>query len=215
MTRPPHLGGPATVGASPCRSPARRLSAARQLLRCSPLPALVVILAVIVFPVAVHDLHVAARLERSAAARTFVGLGNYRAAGAPTSASSSRSGTRFYFTVLAVVLPMVLGIAAGARLPPRVPAAAACCAPIFMMPMMATPVAVALVWTMMFHPQLGVLNYLLSLVGMPAAALGLQRRRPSSRRLVMVEVWHWTPLVMLIVLGGLASLPTRALRIGA
>ena len=38
---------------------------------------------------------------------------------------------------------------------------------IFIMPMMATPVAVALVWTMMFHPQLGVLNYLLSLVGMP------------------------------------------------
>ena len=25
--------------------------------------------------------------------------------------------------------------------------------------------------------------------------------------LVMVEVWHWTPLVMLIVLGGLAGLP--------
>jgi len=27
--------------------------------------------------------------------------------------------------------------------------------------------------------------------------------------LVMVEVWHWTPLVMLIVLGGLAALPTE------
>ena len=25
--------------------------------------------------------------------------------------------------------------------------------------------------------------------------------------LVLVEVWHWTPLVMLIVLGGLAALP--------
>lgn len=39
---------------------------------------------------------------------------------------------------------------------------------VFVMPMMATPVAIALVWTMMFHPQLGVLNYLLSLVGIPA-----------------------------------------------
>jgi len=27
--------------------------------------------------------------------------------------------------------------------------------------------------------------------------------------LVLVEVWHWTPLVMLIVLGGLAALPTE------
>ena len=38
---------------------------------------------------------------------------------------------------------------------------------IFILPMMATPVAVALVWTMMFHPQLGVLNYLLTSVGLP------------------------------------------------
>jgi multiple sugar transport system permease protein len=76
------------------------------------------------------------------------------------------------------------------------------------MPMMATPVAIALVWTMMFHPQLGILNYLLSLVGIgpqewvfhPASVI------PS---LVLVETWQWTPLVMLIVLGGLASLPAE------
>jgi len=75
------------------------------------------------------------------------------------------------------------------------------------MPMMATPVAIALVWTMMFHPQLGVLNYLLSLVGLPPS---LWVYDPSTviLTLVMVEVWHWTPLVMLIVLGGLAALPT-------
>ena len=47
---------------------------------------------------------------------------------------------------------------------------------LFIMPMMATPVAIALVWTMMFHPQLGVLNYLLSLVGIAAAALGVPPR---------------------------------------
>ena len=33
--------------------------------------------------------------------------------------------------------------------------------------------------------------------------------------LVLVEVWHWTPLVMLIVLGGLAALPTEPYEIGA
>ena len=72
--------------------------------------------------------------------------------------------------------------------------------------MMATPVAVALVWTMMFHPQLGVLNYLLSLVGIPPQPWVYD---PSTviPTLVMIEVWQWTPLVMLIVLGGLASLP--------
>ena len=44
---------------------------------------------------------------------------------------------------------------------------------IFTMPMMATPVAVALVWTMMFHPQQGVLNYLLSAGRLASVALGL------------------------------------------
>ena len=78
---------------------------------------------------------------------------------------------------------------------------------VFVMPMMATPVAVALVWTMMFHPQLGVLNYLLSLVGIAPFAWVYD---PATviPTLVLVEVWHWTPLVMLIVLGGLAGLPS-------
>ena len=74
-----------------------------------------------------------------------------------------------YFTTASVVLPVLLGVWA-----------AVCFASnfklrgiartIFILPMMATPVAIALVWTMMFHPQLGVLNYLLSLVGLPPSA---------------------------------------------
>ena len=33
--------------------------------------------------------------------------------------------------------------------------------------------------------------------------------------LVLVEIWHWTPLVMLIVLGGLAALPIEPYESGA
>jgi multiple sugar transport system permease protein len=74
------------------------------------------------------------------------------------------------------------------------------------MPMMATPVAIALVWTMMFHPQLGVLNYLLSLVGLPPQ-LWVFHPGTVIPSLMLVETWQWTPLVMLIVLGGLAAIP--------
>jgi multiple sugar transport system permease protein len=73
---------------------------------------------------------------------------------------------------------------------------------------MATPVAIALVWTMMFHPQLGVLNYLLSLVGLPPQ-LWVFHPGTVIPSLVLVETWQWTPLVMLIVLGGLAAIPTE------
>ena len=79
---------------------------------------------------------------------------------------------------------------------------------LFIMPMMATPVAVSLIWTMMFHPQLGVLNYLLSLVGLPPSQWVFSPGTviPS---LILVEIWLWTPFCMIIVLGGLASLPTE------
>jgi multiple sugar transport system permease protein len=79
---------------------------------------------------------------------------------------------------------------------------------LFILPMMATPVAIALVWTMMFHPQLGILNYLLSLVGLPPQ-LWVFHPATVIPSLVMVETWQWTPLVMLIVLGGLASIPAE------
>jgi multiple sugar transport system permease protein len=53
-----------------------------------------------------------------------------------------------------------------------------------------------------------VLNYLLTLVGLPPS-LWVYSPTWVIPSLVIVEVWHWTPLVMLIVLGGLAALPTE------
>ena len=108
-------------------------------------------------------------------------------------------------TVLATLLPVLLGVAAAVCFHRRFPLRGLA-RTIFIMPMMATPVAVALVWTMMFHPQLGVLNYLLTSVGLPGSAWSYDAATVIPT-LVMVETWQWTPLVMLIVLGGLASLP--------
>src|SRR5215831_10021554 len=61
----------------------------------------------------------------------------------------------FYFTLLAVVVPLVLGLVAALIFHRQFPFRGLLRS-IFTMPMMATPVAVALVWTMMFHPQQGV-----------------------------------------------------------
>jgi len=74
--------------------------------------------------------------------------------------------------------------------------------------MMATPVSIALIWQMMFHPQLGILNYFLSLVGIPPQPW-IFSTRSVIPTLAVVETWQWTPFVMLIVLGGLSALPTE------
>jgi multiple sugar transport system permease protein len=139
-------------------------------------------------------------------ARRFTGLSNYARLVTDERFIASIGHTLVY-TFLAVVLPLIFGTFAALVFNARVPLRGVLRG-LFVMPMMATPVAIALVWTMMFHPQLGVLNYLLSLVGIPPQAWVFSPNTviPS---LVMVETWQWTPLVMLIVLGGLAAIPTE------
>src|SRR5919106_2885237 len=169
------------------------------------LPALVLIFAVIVFPW-VFTIWMSAQDWRVAQTQTFAGFSNYT-----TLLTDQRFlesiGHTIFFTILAVVLPVLFGVASAVVFHQRFPWRGVLRA-LFIMPMMATPVAVALIWTMMFHPQLGVLNYLLSLVGIPPQ-MWVYDQSTVIPSLVLVEVWHWTPLVMLIVLGGLASLPTE------
>ena len=168
-------------------------------------PAGVVVAAVIIFPW-IFTLVMSVHEWKIGTPSSFVGLDNYRRLFTDERFLWSVVRT-LYFTVLAVVFPMVLGIAAAVCFHRKFPLRGLA-RTIFIMPMMATPVAVALVWTMMFHPQLGVLNYLLTSVGLPPSEWSYS---PTTviPTLVMVETWQWTPLVMLIVLGGLASLPVE------
>jgi multiple sugar transport system permease protein len=169
------------------------------------LPALLVVGGVIVFPW-LFTLWMSANEWQIGSGEHFVGLANYARLGTDARFIDSLWRTLLY-TAASVIAPLALGTLAAlvfnARLPMR-----GFLRGIFVMPMMATPVAIAVVWTMMFHLQLGILNYLLSLVGVPPQAWVFH---PASviASLVMVETWQWTPLVMLIVLGGLASLPTE------
>jgi multiple sugar transport system permease protein len=110
-----------------------------------------------------------------------------------------------YFTTASVILPILIGIWAAVCFARKFKLRGAA-RTVFILPMMATPVAIALVWTMMFHPQLGVLNYLLTSVGLPPSTW-VYSSSTVIPTLVMVETWQWTPLVMLIVLGGISSLP--------
>ena len=168
-------------------------------------PALVVIGAVIIFPW-LYTLWMSAFDWTIGSTAHFVGFGNYRKLFGNQRFLESILHT-FYFTALAVAVPLVLGTVAAIVFHREFPWRGILRG-VFIMPMMATPVAVALVWTMMFHPQQGVLNYLLSLVGLPPS-LWVYSPTLVIPSLVLVEVWHWTPLVMLIVLGGLAALPTE------
>ncbi|MBB4276126.1 multiple sugar transport system permease protein [Rhizobium mongolense] len=166
-------------------------------------PALIVIAAVIVFPW-VFTLWMSVNSWTLGQAQAFSGWDNYLRLATDTRFWDSLWHTVLY-TVLAVIGPLFLGTLAALIFDAQFPLRGLLRG-IFVMPMMATPVAIALVWTMMFHPQLGVLNYLLSLVGIGPQEW-IYNQTSVIPSLVLVETWQWTPLIMLIVLGGLAALP--------
>ena len=74
-------------------------------------------------------------------------------------------------------------------------------------PMVATPVAMGLVWVVMLDPSLGVIRYLFGIAGVATPPLWLSDTTWVIPTLVLVDAWMWTPMVALICSAGLAALP--------
>lgn len=168
-------------------------------------PAVLVMFALIAFPL-IYTVYMSLHEWSIASARPpeYIGLQNF--AQALSAAQFQGAVVRtLYYTVFAVLVPTVVGLAAALAFAQPFRGRGAL-RTIFVLPMMATPTAMALIWEMMFHPMLGVLNYLLSLVGFPPA-LWIFSRETVIPSLVLVETWYATPFMMLIILGGLAALP--------
>lgn len=76
----------------------------------------------------------------------------------------------------------------------------------FLLPMLMAPVAVALIWRMLLHSTLGPVNDFFTLMGLPNLPF-LTDSALAKLSIIIVEVWQWTPFVMLLLLAGLQSLP--------
>lgn len=77
-----------------------------------------------------------------------------------------------------------------------------------LVPMMITPVAVGLIWRMLLNAQWGIVNYYLSVVGLPAI-VWLGTPTTAFISVILVEVWWSVSFVILVFLGGLSALPTE------
>lgn len=79
-------------------------------------------------------------------------------------------------------------------------------------PFLVTPVAAALIWkTTILDPTNGILNWVLSLIGI--GKMDFIGQFPLTS--VMVElIWQWTPFMMLLILAGLQSMPRDILEAG-
>jgi len=79
---------------------------------------------------------------------------------------------------------------------------------LYLLPLAVTPVAATFSFRMLFNPSLGAFNYFLELGGFAPLAW-LSKSDLALISLIIVDIWQWTPFILLIVAGGLASLPNE------
>jgi len=169
-------------------------------------PAAVVVFVLMVFPVfytVYMSLH--SWFASSLTSPEFIGLANFKRAFLQDERFRNALWLTLYFTALATALQVVLGVAL-ALLLNRPFRGKGFFRSIFLLPMVATPVAIALVWMMMYNPTLGVMNYLVGLVRL-GPFKWVSDAQLVIPALAAVDTWEWTPLITLITLAGLATLP--------
>ncbi|WLR95535.1 carbohydrate ABC transporter permease [Shinella zoogloeoides] len=77
---------------------------------------------------------------------------------------------------------------------------------VLMLPILMTPVAVALMFRLMFNPNLGIINWVLSLVGIPQQGW-FGDPDLALATVVFVDIWNETSLMLIMLYAGLKSLP--------
>ncbi len=171
-----------------------------------PAPAIIVAGGLFIFPfirliyLSFHNWILTARQAPS-----FVGLANYIQAFTRDTHFWKSIWLTFYFAVGSLAGQFILGFGL-ALLFDRKFRGESVFRTFMLFPIIATPVAMSLVWSMLMNPMMGHLNYYLSLIGLGPSEWAASRSTVMPS-LIMVEIWHWTPMTMLILLAGLKSLP--------
>lgn len=116
-------------------------------------------------------------------------------------------GRTFYFTFGAVFFEMILGIALALILN-RTFMGKGVVKTLLLLPLVATPVAIGIVWNLFYDPTIGILNYVLSVFGLPQSGW-VSETKSVMPSLIIVDIWQWTPMITIIVLAGLAGLSSE------
>ncbi|WP_420330241.1 carbohydrate ABC transporter permease [Paenibacillus contaminans] len=169
------------------------------------LPAVLFVLLMMVFPI-VYTLRISF-FEWSMSATTppkWVGIDNYIALFNDNRFWHAVRAT-FYFTFVALIFETVLGIAIAVLLN-REFMGKNLVKTVFLLPMVATPVAMGLVWLLIYEPSIGVANTVLKSLGLKPL-LWLASPSQVLPSLIVIDVWEWTPMISLIIMAGLSTLP--------
>lgn len=143
-------------------------------------------------------------IKNAGEARNYIGVENYSEL-----LGSKRAWERFVVTGQIVGASVLIELLIGfgiAMLLNRKFGGRSVIMTLMLIPMMLSPVVVALFWRFMMQGN-GVLNYYIHDVLGLEPVLWLASRNMIPWSIVLVDVWMWTPFMMLICLAGLSAIP--------
>lgn len=146
------------------------------------------------------------------ATKTFVGFGNYVRMFTSDSQFAIATLNTLTFVALGMLCELVLGFSIALALN-RKGRIVGFLRGLIIIPTSLTPLAVGMAWRSLYNPDVGAIPYYLRILGASITAPTLDRST-ALLALVVVEVWQWTPLVVLLLLAGLKSLPSESYEAG-
>ena len=176
----------------------------RNLRILFPLPAIIFVALLMVFPV-LYTLFLSLTNWNltSGSPLTFVGLRSYSRVLAEPRFLHAVART-FLFTFFAVAFEGFFGVAIALILN-RAFVGKGVAKLLLLLPLVATPVAIGIVFNLFYDPTIGLANFILKSAGLPQG-LWVSSAATVIPSLIIVDVWQWTPMITLIVLAGLAGL---------
>jgi multiple sugar transport system permease protein len=135
--------------------------------------------------------------------RVFVGWANY--AEVVTSFEFLNAlWITFKLMIITLTVQLFLGVGAALLVTQRLPGMGIA-RTLLLIPMMISPVIVGLVWLFLYFPELGYLNYFLSLIG-ASGIPWITSTNWAIWALAMADIWQWTPFIMMGTAAALTSL---------
>jgi len=135
----------------------------------------------------------------------FVFLGNYAKFFTDPVALHALLNT-VVFSALSLSLGLIIGVGMSVLLKGISAKSANVMRGIFAMPILISPIIVSLIWRYMYDPTYGLLYYLLGLVHLQNFG-GLTNTLTALVCVVVADVWHTTPFIILVASAGLTVIP--------
>jgi multiple sugar transport system permease protein len=167
-------------------------------------PPMIVILIIVVLPTIQLVSNSLYRWSLLSGLKRFDGLGQYVAVLTDSLFTGSLLRTLIY-TITVVTVELVLGLAVALLFTRDFPGIRIV-RTLYLTPMLMVPIMVGLLWSLMFQPSIGIVNYVLSFFGIEPV-LWLASSTLALPAIGIAEIWQWTPFVAIVFVAGLQGLP--------